>query len=223
MNRKVYLNSEQIAFLENFIPGHWWKEIYSEFQKRFPHLNIEFEKLVTWCFRNLKARNGMDGHVKKGMHFSPATEFKKGQQPIYLVPKGTRLSPATEFKKGNQPHNTVPVGTEIMKSDGYIWIKVREQGLPGRPWRKWEQKHRLVWEAANGPVPEGSKITFISGNRYDCSLENLMLITDAQNAYLNHNDIRGVGRDALNIGLNLHKLAKVINDNKKNTKGKRSA
>lgn len=43
--------------------------------------------------------------IKKGQHFSQATEIKKGQHlsPQTELRKGQRLSPDTEFKKGHQP------------------------------------------------------------------------------------------------------------------------
>ena len=42
---------------------------------------------------------------KKGKHFSPKTEFKKGQKAINPIRKGERRSPKTEFKKGQTPWN----------------------------------------------------------------------------------------------------------------------
>lgn len=209
MNKR-HFTSEQIEFLNEYIPGHWWAETYKEYQKRFPGSNITLGQLSCWCYRNLTVRNGMDGEIKRGMHFSPGTEFKKGQKPSRPIPKGARLSPATEFKKGNKPFNTMPIGSEMMKSDGYIWVKVNENGLPGRPWRKWEQKHRLLWQAHHGPIPQGSKLIFINGDTSDIRLENLMLITNRQHVYLNHTGLRGGDSKSIVTALNLHQLTSSI-------------
>jgi hypothetical protein len=222
MPKHLKFTREQLTFIKQYLPGRFWKDVLAKFRWLFPKCRLRDSQIKQYTYKHLKMGNGIDAKGKKGMHFSTATEFKKGQKPIRPIPKGARISPATEFKKGNQPHNTVPVGTEIMKSDGYIWIKLREQGLPGRPWRKWEQKHRMIWEAANGPVPDKCKVTFINGDHNDCSIENLMLVTNSQHCYLNHTHIRGMDKDSLNIGLNLHKLNKVIYDNKQQSRKERS-
>ena len=41
--------------------------------------------------------------------------------------------------------------------------------------------HRAVWEAFNGPIPEGCDIDHIDGNPKNNSLENLQAITHSEN------------------------------------------
>lgn len=43
--------------------------------------------------------------------------------------------------------------------------------------------HRLVWEEAHGPIPEGHDIDHINGNRQDNRLENLRPATREQNMW----------------------------------------
>lgn len=43
--------------------------------------------------------------------------------------------------------------------------------------------HRLVWEEANGPIPEGMVIDHINQDKLDNSLDNLRCITPKQNQY----------------------------------------
>ena len=65
-----------------------------------------------------------------------------------------------------------PIGHEKVCADGYVWI-ITEHGR--------KQKHRWVWEQANGPVPPNHCIKFKDGDRTNCSLDNLYLVTRAEN------------------------------------------
>lgn len=114
--------------------------------------------------------------------------FVKGQPSPNKGKKGRNYPgmERTQFKSGNLPHNTVPVGTERINKDGYIEIKINM-----RPSRKnsndhWKAKHRLIWEEANGPVPEGHAIIFKDGNIRNFDLNNLALVSRAELAVLNH-------------------------------------
>lgn len=41
--------------------------------------------------------------------------------------------------------------------------------------------HRVVWEAFNGPIPEGYDIDHIDGNPHNNALNNLQAITHKEN------------------------------------------
>jgi hypothetical protein len=94
--------------------------------------------------------------------------------------KGYRASPATEFKKGNTPKNILPVGTELEKDDGYVWVKIAEPS-------DWWQKHRLIWEAKNGPQPKDTAVIFLDGDRRNFAEDNLQLLTRRELLQLNRN------------------------------------
>ena len=99
-----------------------------------------------------------------------ASQFKTG-----LVPwnKGTHYtaggrSAETRFKKGEMrgaaQHNYVPIGSHRITRDGYLERKFTDD--PSLyPSRRWEAVHRLVWQAAHGPIPAGHVITFRPGQR----------------------------------------------------------
>ena len=110
---------------------------------------------------------------------SVATRFVKGQRPTnkgmrqeeFMSADSIERSKATRFKKGNIPHNAKPVGYErVDKKSGYVFVKVS-----GR--RKMVQKHRHVWEQHHGPVPDGHYISFRDGDRQNCDIANLVLLS----------------------------------------------
>lgn len=98
------------------------------------------------------------------------TRFHKGLVPWNSGTKGVSdthpNSRATQFKKGDRlgaaQHNYVPIGTLRVCADGYLERKVTDDPEL-LPVRRWVAVHRLVWEAANGPIPAGHVVTFKPG------------------------------------------------------------
>lgn len=115
-------------------------------------------------------------------HGGIATRFQPGHRPHskgrrqaeYMTPEAIAKSAATRFKPGNKPKNYRPVGSERISRDGYIEVKVKE-GLFG-----WALKHRIIWEEARGKVPKGYCLMFKDGNKLNCELDNLELVTMAE-------------------------------------------
>lgn len=148
--------------------------------------------------------------------------FKPGRIPgPECFQKGNHYSLATEFKKGMKPKNTLPVGSEMIKSDGYIWVKVREEGLPGRAWRKWEQKHRLLWEQANGTIPKGKKLLFKDGNPLNVTLDNLILIDNRVIGPINSKKLITQFPEITETNVAIVKLLIKANDRRKETQNEK--
>lgn len=119
--------------------------------------------------------------------------------------KGVRNSPNTEFKKGQLPFNTQEVGTEIIDANGYIKVKISDRR--DRPSRfNWAFKHVLIWEEAYGPIPEGHMLTFLDGNKQNVNLENLALISLAENAILNKGKLRSNDPEFTKVGIMIAKV-----------------
>jgi len=148
------------------------KERADKFNKKFK-TDKHPEALATIC-QKYGWLTGRTGH------------FKKDHKPWNTGTKGLVKPNSGNFKKGGIPANLKPVGHErICKKDGYILIKVKEVN----PWtgiNNWyRHKHVVVWEKVNGPIPDGHCLLFLDSNKLNCKLENLTLITRAQNLYLN--------------------------------------
>lgn len=124
-------------------------------------------------------KSGVTGWFRKGR--SPGNKGKKLEE--YLGPERAakvkeRLR-ATMFKKGDRPMNEMPVGTITVNSEGY---KIRKRQMEGTQWERWEPLHRAVWEEHNGPIPEGMCITFKDGDRLNCDISNLMMVSRGEMA-----------------------------------------
>lgn len=122
-----------------------------------------------------------------------ASRFKPGQIPPN---KGLRMpgwAPGrmaeTQFKKGHRSgiaaKNWRPIGTILPDSEGFLRIKVRE-GRKGEPYGSgnvgiWRLLNRHVWEQHKGPIPPGHVVRFKDRNRANCAIENLELLSTADN------------------------------------------
>lgn len=112
------------------------------------------------------------GHRKTilGVRSSNNGQFPKGHIPV------------NGYEKGHRPDSWMPVGSEV-ENGGYVYVKVSD--IPNVPQTEnWKRKQVLIWEQANGPVPEGHNIIFLDGNRRNFDIGNLMLVSDSELGHL---------------------------------------
>jgi len=126
-----------------------------------------------------------------------ATRFRKGQKSWNKGLKGVvgvqEACRRTQFKKGRpacEARNYQPIGSvRTALRDGYLERKVTDDPKLV-PARRWVAVHRLVWEAANGPIPAGHIVRFRDGMKTtvleQITADRLECITRAENAQRNH-------------------------------------
>lgn len=113
-------------------------------------------------------------HLSRG---NKLTCFKKGHKAWNKNAKGMHLSPATEFKKGHLPANHREVGTILVckgkNGKHYRRIKIsgRDQGK-----HRWISYAQYLWEKENGPIPDGKLVAHTNGAPMDDRPENLILV-----------------------------------------------
>lgn len=181
VNRKYPWTERQIAYLV----GH-----YADTPIDVLILRTRHSQKSIWCkAKGLGLRKSREFLRAVGHHCaqhprSVANRFMKGLEPHnkgkrideFMSAEGIERSSSTRFKKGHLPHNTKPIGYERIDSkDGYVYVKVSMSG-------KMVAKHRYVWEQANGKVPDGYVVSFRDGNRRNCDLSNLYLLSREDNA-----------------------------------------
>lgn len=125
-----------------------------------------------------------------------ASQFKPGQKPWNAGQQGYKpggRAADTQFRPGNKPHTTLPVGSYRLCTCSHTGRKILEQKVreaTGPNHKRWTPVARLVWEAANGPVPAGHIVVFRPGmfaNELEhITLDKVECITRAQNAARNH-------------------------------------
>lgn len=121
--------------------------------------------------------------LRKGDNVGSEHRFRPGMASWNKGKKGWQAggrSAETRFKPGNRPHTWVPIGTEQIR-DGYLWRKVTD----GHGRHDWRQVHVMLWEQNNGPVPAGFILVFRDRNKQNIQLDNLELITRAENCRRN--------------------------------------
>lgn len=219
----------------------WTKEDYWKYQTRYPQGMYEFirdnswnvsskemaemcnEKFGTnWTAAGMKQfrqrhgiKSGVTGWFQKG--HAPGNKGKKLEEyvkdPERVEWIRSRIS-ATQYKKGNKPYNELPVGS-IVVIDGY---KLYKKQMEGTRWQCWEPLHRVVWRKHNGPIPEDGMIIFKDGNKMNCDISNLILITKRENAVMNKMGLRSEDPDLTETGVNIARLRLAAKDAKKRRK-----
>ena len=160
---RIY-TEEQARFLKNNYKGRSVADLQDLFNTHFNE-NKTWQQIRTFV-HNRDIVSGRTGH------------FPKGNKPWNTGTRGVCKPNSGSFKKGQVPLNRKPLGDErICSKDGFILIKVKEHN----PWTggptRYKHKHRHIWEQNNGPVPEGMVVAFRDGDKTNCSLDNLMLIS----------------------------------------------
>lgn len=193
----IIYTSEMIEFLKEISPGKSVKEITCLFNKNFNLNKSNFQ--ISALMKRKGIKTGNDSRFKKG-----SIPHNKGKKFI------VSWSP-TQFQKGMKPHNYVPIGSERINSSGYIDIKIDE--------KKWKQKHRIIWEQENGPIPKNCCLIFADSNKLNVNLDNLILVTRKELFKMNQENLIKENKNLTEVGHTIAKLKlkmQEINKNKEN-------
>lgn len=139
----------------------------------------------------------LSGRIQRGKQHPSmvASQFRPGSKPwntgLHYVAGGR--SAETRFKKGCMSgaaqHNYVPIGSQRISKDGYLERKITDDPTL-YPARRWVAVHRLVWQAAHGPIPRGHVVTFRAGKRTaveaEITVDRLECISRGELAKRNH-------------------------------------
>lgn len=120
----------------------------------------------------------------------------------------------TQFRKGQLPSTWKPIGSLRINADGYLDRKVSDTGYPPRDW---QAVHRLVWVAANGPIPKGHAVCFKPGLRTtveaEITLDRIELLSRRQ--LLDRNSVHRLPSDLKQVVVLSGVLTRQINKRSK--------
>ena len=212
----------------------WTSEEYWKYQTKYPQGMYEFIRDNSWNvsskemaemvnekfgtsftqtgMKQFRQRHGIKsgctGWYQKG--HPPGNKGKK--QSEYCSPEAIERSKISQFKKGHVPGNLMQVGAIVVNSEGY---KIRKKQMEGTLWERWEMLHRAVWVEHNGPIPEGMFVSFKDGNKLNCDISNLMLLTKSENAVMNRKNYRFEDPDLTETALNMVRLQQAAKKRRK--------
>ncbi|EPH66144.1 hypothetical protein D931_01383 [Enterococcus faecium 13.SD.W.09] len=198
-SRRLF-STEQEAFIRKNAKGKTNKELTELINRTFD-LQLTIAQIKGWK-ANHKVSSGLTGYFEKGH-----VPINKGTKGMFNV-GGNK----TSFKKGEPARNHKPVGTERIDRDGYVIVKVQDDG----PWHKrWRPKHKLEWEKVHGEIPKGYVLIFLDGNKQNITMDNLKLVTQGQNLQLNRKQWRSENPEATLAGVSLAQLQEKVIKRKK--------
>jgi hypothetical protein len=190
---------EQAKFLKDHVEGRGNVGLTEMFNAHFG-LNLGVNQIKAYK-KNHKLSSGLDGR------------FNKGHPPANKGRKGVDGWEPTQFKKGHKPWNYQPVGTERVNTDGYVDVKIADPN-------KWRAKHVLLWEAANGPVPQGHVLIFGDGDKTNVELDNILLVSRKQLVRLNQHSLIQNDTELTRTGILIADIYNKIGQRKRRSKSK---
>lgn len=193
--------TEQKDFLRKYYPVYIQPDLLKLFNRHFD-LNVSWSQLKN-CLKKNEIKSGRTGR------------FEKGSIPVNKGTKGLTTANKTSFKKGQRPKNYKPVGYERIDRDGYVLVKVSDTG----EWhQRWRHKHKVIWEAAHGPIPKGHALIFLDRDKLNVSLDNLQLITQSLLARMNQNKLFYSDPELTKIGVTIASIYSKIGERNRRTK-----
>jgi len=193
-----------VKFIKKIVKGRNYAEVAELFNLEFG-LSATRIQISSLCKRK-GLTNGIDMLFPKG--HTPLNKGRKG----YCAPGSEKgwFAPGHPGYK----YKEMPIGSERV-ANGYIWVKISNKSGPNK--NRWRQKHILIWEKTNGPVPKGHAILFADGNRKNINLNNLLLVSRKELAILNHMGMLSANKNINVTAVNIARLKILTADSKRGT------
>lgn len=201
MTRNLWTAEEDAKLLELYYT-HSFADISSVIGRTVSAINNRCQKL------GLKRTKEQQDAIGNGC-------FKKGHKTWNAGMKGWQAggnSVKTRFKKGQRGEGWQPIGTERVSKDGTLYRKVTDTGVSKKDW---QSVHSVIYREHFGDIPEGHIVVFKDRNPRNFALDNLELISRAEN--MRRNTIGRYGYEYRSSALQLawfnRKIRSIENEN----------
>jgi hypothetical protein len=223
--KKSMFTPGQIKFLENNVSGKHFAEVVVLFNKHFK-ADFSNKQIKNFCMRK-GIKNDLTGWSKRHcwskeeLSFLENLDGEKSTKELTVLLNSTFNLSLTRKQVRNAckkyriktrqirctDNSEVPLNTErIRRSWRYIFVKV---AMAGPHEKRWQEKHRWIWEQANGKIPKGMLIIFLDNNPFNCTLKNLAIISRAENIMMSRFGLYTDNQEATLAGIAVvrHSLA----------------
>lgn len=161
------------------------------------HVNKIYSTAKRYSVKKSEAFNKSEksGMIKKGQHFSPNTQIKKGQRFRCEWKRREKKPHPTAWRKGNIGPKTAEDGAIRWRTIGWM-IRIELN--------KWEIYSRWLWEKHHGSIPDGYNVIYRHGSeskKHIPTIDDLECLSNLE--LLNRNS----GREALTDKYILEKLS----------------
>jgi hypothetical protein len=166
-----------------------------------PDLPAELVNCVVTSKKEIRDNSYLIGNQFSKGNEPNVTSFKKGHKTWNKGLKGIHFSPETEFKKGQKGINWKEVGSINCRIDKVNkkrqWIKIEEPNI-------WIEYAKFIWIKNNGKIPKGYLIHHIDNDILNDDINNLALLT--RKGHFEIHKIGEMGRKSLAEKINRRKL-----------------
>lgn len=192
-NNKLLTPDQHDFLMDNYL-GIGNAELTNLINARFA-TNLTASQIKSYK-RNRRLDSGLNGRFIKGM-----VPVNKGTKGMFNV-GGNK----TSFKKGQAARNWCPMGTELLKADGYVYIKVSDiRGVHSKT--NWKQKHRIIYEKYYGiTLNPKDKVVFLDGDHFNFEIDNLEILTESENLIRNLRGLNFKDKELSRTGVTLAKV-----------------
>lgn len=177
LSKYIIFTKEVKDFVYQNYKGHTHKEMAELINRKF-NLNINPQQVNSFYCR-MHLHCGFTGRFEignvpknKGWTFEQC--FKNPEIRAKII--------ASRFQKGRRSERYQPIGTETIRHKNatpYIYIKIKDPDV-------WITKHRYLYEKYNNvKLTSNDIVTFLDGDTFNFSKNNLVLIDKKINAGLN--------------------------------------
>jgi len=116
----------------------------------------------------------------------------------YTYGQITHLAYNNGLRRDKTIINPKPLYAERKDSKGYPMIKTSMTGLKTK---MWVYKHIYIWEQAHGKAPKGHNVIFLDGNKSNCELDNLAMLSKAEAVKLSQLGLRSCDKNVTLAGI----------------------